>query len=89
MSVCVLTDITTDRPIDEVSTYASDPSHAPEWYANIESVEWKSPSSNGTRAATRQTRPANRSSPRVSSTMAAASSTIPARRYAMLTRASR
>lgn len=29
------------RPIDVVADYASDPSHARDWYANISAVEWK------------------------------------------------
>ena len=41
MNVDVVTDIVIDRPVDEVSTYAIDPTNAPEWYANIESVESK------------------------------------------------
>ena len=41
MSVDVLTDITIERPVGEVSAYAADPTNAPEWYANIESVEWR------------------------------------------------
>ena len=31
------------RPRDEVAAYAGDPSHAPEWYANISSIEWRTP----------------------------------------------
>jgi uncharacterized protein YndB with AHSA1/START domain len=41
MTVDVLTDIVINRPREQVSAYAADPSHAPEWYVNIESVEWK------------------------------------------------
>ncbi|HET9444586.1 MAG TPA: SRPBCC family protein [Acidimicrobiales bacterium] len=41
MSVDVLTEIVVDRPVDVVSAYAGDPSTAPEWYANIESVAWR------------------------------------------------
>ncbi|MPV37023.1 SRPBCC family protein [Georgenia subflava] len=29
------------RPVDEVAGFAGDPSHAPEWYANISSVRWR------------------------------------------------
>jgi uncharacterized membrane protein len=43
MPVDVLTDIVIDRPSDLVATYAADPSNAPEWYVNINSVEWKTP----------------------------------------------
>jgi uncharacterized membrane protein len=43
MTVDVLTEIVIDRPIESVSAYAADPTHAPEWYANIASVEWQTP----------------------------------------------
>jgi uncharacterized membrane protein len=43
VSVDVVTEIVIDRPLTEVSSYAADPSNAPQWYANIESVEWKTP----------------------------------------------
>lgn len=43
MAVDVRTEIVIDVPCDRVAEYAIDPSHAPEWYSNIESVEWRTP----------------------------------------------
>lgn len=39
--VDVYTEITIKSPIKEVSEYAANPDHAPEWYVNIHSAEWK------------------------------------------------
>lgn len=44
MAVDVRVETLIARPVDEVSAYAGDPSRAPEWYANISSVEWRTPS---------------------------------------------
>jgi uncharacterized protein YndB with AHSA1/START domain len=41
VSVDVHTEIDIARPIGEVAGYAADPDHAPQWYANIKSVEWR------------------------------------------------
>jgi len=41
VAVDVVTDIVIDRPCMEVAAYAADPTHAPDWYGNIESVQWR------------------------------------------------
>jgi polyketide cyclase/dehydrase/lipid transport protein len=38
----VVTDIVIDRSADVVAAYASNPDNVPDWYTNIESVEWQS-----------------------------------------------
>ncbi|WP_233226218.1 MarR family transcriptional regulator [Amycolatopsis sp. CA-126428] len=37
------TEVVIDLSREVVAKYAIDPSHAPEWYANIESVDWETP----------------------------------------------
>ena len=39
--VDVVTETVIDRPCAEVAEYAGDPSVAPEWYANISGVAWR------------------------------------------------
>jgi len=43
MHVDVVTEKVIERPCQEVAEFAADPEHAPEWYVNIKSVEWKTP----------------------------------------------
>lgn len=41
MAVDILTRVTVARPVGAVAGYAADPANAPEWYVNIQSVEWR------------------------------------------------
>jgi hypothetical protein len=43
MKVDVRTETTIARPLDVVAAYAADPANAPEWYVNIDSVDWTTP----------------------------------------------
>lgn len=42
-TVDVTTDTVVDLPVDEVAAYTCDPRNAPEWYANIRSVDLLTP----------------------------------------------
>jgi hypothetical protein len=44
MPVDIITETIIDRALVEVAAYAGNPDNAPEWYVNIKSVEWKTPS---------------------------------------------
>ena len=41
MDVDVATEVVIDAPRERVATFAGDPSNAPQWYVNIESVQWE------------------------------------------------
>ena len=43
MKVDVLSEVVIDRPQEVVAGYAADPAHAPDWYVNIDSVDWRTP----------------------------------------------
>ncbi len=43
MSVDVTVETTIERPPGVVAAFAGDPTNAPRWYANIKSVEWRTP----------------------------------------------
>jgi uncharacterized membrane protein len=43
VAVDVLTEIEINRPRDEVSAFAADPTNAAAWYRNIKAVEWETP----------------------------------------------
>ena len=43
MAVDVTTEILIARPQHEVATFAANPDNAPQWYANIMGVQWRTP----------------------------------------------
>jgi uncharacterized membrane protein len=42
MNVDIVSEIIIQRPIDVVAAYSADTSNAPDWYDNIDSIDWKS-----------------------------------------------
>jgi hypothetical protein len=54
VAVDVVTEIVIDRPCAVVAECAGDPSHAPRWHVNIESVEWRTPAPVAVAAAMRR-----------------------------------
>jgi len=57
MGVDVLVETVIQRPVSEVASYSGDPTNAPAWYVNIDSVEWQTPEpvAPGSRMALRNT----------------------------------
>ena len=43
MAVDVTTEVLIHRPVTEVAAYAGEPTNAPQWYANIRSVDCRTP----------------------------------------------